>query len=902
MPTLYEVLQTAVAHHQAGRFELAEGLYRQVLAMAPRHPDALQLFGLLCHQMGRPAAAIDYIRQAITLAPTVAEYHNNLGEAYRLAENLEQAVACFQRAIELKPELVRAQVNLAHALHGLGHVNAAIARYQQALQLAPGFAEAWTSLGNALQGGGRLDEAIACYRRALQADPRDAKAHNDLGIALREQGNLDASVACYQRAIALRPDFAEAYNNLAVVCLALGRREEAFAHFRRAIELQPAFAAALVNLGQAFQEQGDLEQAAACYQQAVRARPSFAKAHNALGVVWARMGRSREALDCYQQAIALQPDFIEAHSNLGGLWQELGDLDQAVACCRRAVELNPQSAPAHNNLANALQGQGNPEASVAHYQRAIALCPTFAEAHCNLGSALQELGRTVEAAAAYREAIAINPRYAQAHNNLGMVCRGLGDLDQAAACYRQAIELNPQLAEAHNNLGTLQRDMGRIDEALDSYRRALALRPDWSITHSNLLFTLQYRSGVTRQELAAAHAEFERRHGAPLRAAWPAHPNLRDPERPLRVGFLSFDLARHPVGFFLIRALESFDRAQCQAVCYSTRREADDITARFQAAAALWRDAYRLSDTQLAEQIRADQIDILFDLAGHTAQNRLLVFARKPAPIQITWAGYVGTTGLSAMDYLLADRYEVPPEAEVDYAERVLRMPHGYVCFDPPGEAPPVGLLPARSAGHVTFGSFNNLAKISLPTVAAWADILRRTPGSRLLLRTSGLEMPSTRQDFAQRFAACGLEPDQVELVGRASRAELLAEYNRVDIALDPFPYNGGLTTCEALWMGVPVVTWPGATFASRHSLSHLMNVGLSETIASTREQYLEVAVGLARNLEHLAALRAQLRAQVAASPLCNGAQFAADFADLLRSVWRDWCRGGSDWGLGIGD
>jgi predicted O-linked N-acetylglucosamine transferase (SPINDLY family) len=532
---------------------------------------------------------------------------------------------------------------------------------------------------------------------------------------------------------------------------------------------------------------------------------------------------------------------------------------------------------------------------VAHYQRAIALRPDFAQAYCNYGSALQELDRVAEAAACYQQAIAIDPHYAQAYNNLGMVCRSQDELGQAVSCYRRAIALDPQLAESYNNLGTLLKDLGQVDEALASYRRTLELRPDWAVTHSNLLFTRHYCPGVTRQELAAAHAEFEQRHAAPFRSRWPLHANSREAERPLRVGFVSFDLARHPVGLFLVRVLESLDRSQCQAVCYSTRRGGDDITARFQAAAAVWRDAYRLSDDQLAEQIRADQIDILFDLAGHTAKNRLLVFARKPAPIQISWAGYVDTTGLAAMDYLLADRYEIPPEAEGDYRERVLRMPHGYVTFDPPSEAPPVGPLPAFNSGHVTFGSFNNLAKVSAPTVAAWVDILRRTPGARLLLRSPGLEDPETRRRITEQFAAGGVAPDRIELHGHAPRAELLAEYNRMDIALDPFPYSGGLTTCEALWMGVPVVTWPGETFASRHSLSHLSNVGLTETIAGGLDEYVQIACRLACDLEHLSALRSQLRSQVAASPLCDGPRFATDLLALLRGVWREWCRGGRE-------
>ena len=352
------------------------------------------------------------------------------------------------------------------------------------------------------------------------------------------------------------------------------------------------------------------------------------------------------------------------------------------------------------------------------------------------------------------------------------------------------------------------------------------------------------------------------------------------------MGFVSPDLGRHPVGYFLVRVLENLDKEHLETICYSDRIVKDDLTHRLQAAATQWRDVIGMSDQQLAEQIRADRIDILFDLAGHTAHNRLLVFARKPALIQVTWAGYVGTTGLKAMDYLLADRYEVPPGAERHYRERVLRMPEGYVCYDPPIYAPPVATLPALDRGQVTLGCFNNPAKITPQVIEVWAKILRRLPGARLVLKYKGWNDRGVARRFTEMFVAHGIDPGRLELLGYSPHAELLAEYNRIDLALDPFPYNGGLTTCEALWMGVPVVTCPGETFASRHSLSHLSNVGLTETIARELDEYVELAVSLAGDLPRLAALRAGLRERMAASPLCDGKRFATNLASMLHEAW----------------
>ncbi len=418
----------------------------------------------------------------------------------------------------------------------------------------------------------------------------------------------------------------------------------------------------------------------------------------------------------------------------------------------------------------------------------------------------------------------------------------------------------------------------------------MQLKPNSAIAHDNVLYTMQYCAGITLADLAEAHAEFERRHAAPLRAAWKPHDNVRDPDRKLRLGLISADLSAHPVGYFLIRALENIDHSEAEVVCYSNRPIADDMAGRFRATAILWRDVVGLSDAQLAEQVRVDQIDILFDLAGHTAGNRLLVFARKPAPIQINWIGYEGTTGLTAIDYILADRHVIPFDAEQHYVEQVLRMPHGYLCYDPPAVAPPVGPLPALARGFTTFCSFNNPSKITPQVVAVWAKILRSVPQSRLILQYRGLGDETVRGRYTALFAECGVNSRQLDLRAPAPYAEYLATYGQVDIALDPFPFAGGTITCEALWMGVPVVTCPGETFASRHGLSHLSNIGINETIAHDLDEYVEIAVSLARDLPRLSTLRAGLRERMAASPLCDGKRFAMDLAALLRAAWRQDC------------
>jgi predicted O-linked N-acetylglucosamine transferase (SPINDLY family) len=707
-----------------------------------------------------------------------------------------------------------------------------------------------------------------------------------VAVEHHQAGRLPLAEEIYRRVLAVEPDQPDALRLLGVLCQQRGQLAAAETWLRRAIHAWPAQAESHNSLGITLKAQGRFEEAAACYRQAWELDPSSASAASNLGNVLHALGRLGEAEAWFGRALDLNSRLPEAHNSLGLTYQAQGRLDEAVASYRRALDLRPAYAEAHLNLAAALKAQGNLEPAIAGYREGLRLRPNVPEAFNNLGNALQARGDWAEAADCYRQALQLKPDYAEAEYNLANTWKAQGRLSEAVEAYRRAVAQNPHLVEARNNLGNALQGQGRLDEAIASFRQALGQKPDHAGAHSNWIHALEHRPGITQAELASVQAEFERRHASPLRATWQPHRNSRDADRRLRLGFVSADLGCHPVGYFLIRVLEHLDSAQAEVVCYCDRERPDRLTARFRQVAAQWRDSLRLGDEQLTEQIRADEIDILFDLAGHTARNRLLVFARKPAPVQITWAGYPGGTGLAAMDYLLADRHQVPPGAEPFYHERVLRMPDSYVCYDPPDDAPPVSPLPATDAGRITFASFNNPAKVNPEVIAVWQQILRRVPGSRLLMKYFAFDDRGVAARYLDMF---GAEAERVELSGWSPHAELLARYNEIDIALDSFPYSGGLTTCEALWMGVPVVTCPGATFASRHALSHLSAAGLTETIAADRAEYVERAVGLARDLPRLAALRADLRGRMARSPLCDGERFAEDLMRVLRTVWSEW-------------
>ena len=704
-------------------------------------------------------------------------------------------------------------------------------------------------------------------------------------------GEVAQAAEIYRQILDRQPQHADALHLLGVIECQAGRPQLGADLLSRAVALCPNVAAYANNLGEAYRALRQWDQAVAAYRRALQLKPDFPEAHSNLGNALRDRGQLAEATACYRRAIAVKPDYAKAHLNLGNVLSSQGQLSEAIECCRRAVALRPGLAEAHSGLGRVLKDRGRLDEALACYRQALALRPDFAEALANMGNVLVDRGAYTEGCACYRRALQLKPDCAEAHSNLANALMDRGQAAEAIVAYRRALEIRPDFAEAHSNLGNALKNQGRLDEALACYRRALTLKPDYVHAHDNLLNTLQYCQGVTLAQLADAQAEFERQHAAPLRTLWQPHLNHPEPDRVLRLGFVSPDLGYHPVGYFLIQVLQNLDRCALETVCYSDRGNDDALTARLRAAATTWRKTVGVTDDELAEQIRADRIDILFDLTGHTAANRLMVFARKPAPIQITWLGYAATTGLAAMDYILADGHEIPPHFEAFYREKVLRLPNGYVCYDPPAHAPPVAPSPAAANGIVTFGSFNNPAKITPDVVALWSAILRQVPKSRLLLKYRGWADEPTRQRFIALFSAAGLEPDRVELQDWSSHAELLAQYSAIDLALDPFPYSGGLTTCEALWMGVPVITCPGETFASRHSLSHLSNVGLTETIARDFDEYVELAVALASDLPRLAALRAGLRGRMAASPLCDGKRFSANLLALLREIWQKWCR-----------
>jgi protein O-GlcNAc transferase len=877
------------AFEQEGRMEEAMQRYEAALRLAPNLARAHLNRGNILLEGDNTQAAIDAYATALVHDPNYAVAHYNTGNAYVQAGRHEAALAAYRAAIALKPDFADAEVAMGCVLEDLGQLDAAVASYRRALKINPSYVEVYGNLGQALQKLGQLDNAVTTYRTALRVRPDFVVAHYNLGQVLHDLGQLEQAAASFEKVVEIEPDFAVAHYNLGSVLQNLGQLDDAVASYGRALEINPELPEAHSNLGNALKDLMRFDEAMASHRRALEIRPQFAEAHCNLGNVLLELGQPVEAVVSYRRALEINPEFSVAHNNLANVLKNLMRLDEAVASYRRALEIKPHFAEAHCNLGSVLLELGQPVEAVASYRQALEVKPDFAEAHSNLGNALKALGLLDEAAVSYRCALKINPEFTEAHYNLGITLKDLGQFDDAIASFRQALRDNPDYAEAHNNLGNTLKDLGKFDDAVASYRRALEIKPDFAMAYSNLLFVLNYTASHTVPyclEQARRYGEMlDTKKSATRFVAWSCP---REPKR-LRVGLVSGDLRNHPVGYFLEGLLEHTDPTRVELIAYPTFDRADEVTTAIRPHFTAWKPVSRLSDEAAARLIHADGVHILLDLSGHTAENRLPIFAWKPAPVQSSWLGYFATTGVAAIDYVVGDPYVMRAEEAHHFTERIWRLPECYLCFTPPKFALEAVPLPALSAGHITFGSFNNLAKVNDAVVALWAAVLQAVSGSRLVLKTAQLNDFKMCETTRQRFAARGIASDRLTLEGSSPRAELLATYNRVDIALDPFPYPGGTTSLEGLWMGVPVITRGGDRFLSHVGESIAHNAGLSDWIAAGDDEYVLRAVEFAADLGYLATLRAGLRQRMLLSPLFNAPRFARHLEAALWGMWQSW-------------
>ncbi len=832
-----QTLLKAVEAHKSGKPQEAEQLYRAILKIQPKHPDANHNLGILLVGLGKSQEALTYLKTALENSPMQGQfwvsYIHVLIEAKEIAKastvltegkkkglageaikQLEQKLVAFQTN---KSSPSQTELDALLASYNAGDFDLARETAQKLTLEYPMHPFGWKVLGAIFSHIGDFEKALIAMHQAATINPMDAQTYSNIGKILRDLGRLTEAEDFCRKSIKISPTNAESYNNLAVTLRDMGKYADAEIMLRKAIEIKPDYAEAFCNLGSTLL---DLE-------------------------------RFPESKNCYSTAVHLAPMNAHFQFCLANAFKKLECLNEAEITYKAAIKLNPTFQSAYSNLANTLIG----------------------------------LNRFSEAEEFCRAALTLNKNDPQALSNLGAILCKLDRLHEAELSCRHAIQLNPDSADAYSNLGSILTNLGRLSAAEASYREAIRLKPNYTATRSNLLFSLNYIESLSP---AAALVEAQLYGSLISVSATPKFNSWLIEANPvkLRIGFVSGDLKNHPVGYFIEGLLKHLDPNQFEIYAFPTTPETDDLTERLKPHFEKWLPIYGKADLEAATLIHAHGIQILIDLSGHTAHNRLPVFSYKPAPVQASWLGYFATTGLPEMDYFLGDPYMSPQSDQHHFTEKIWNLAETWLCLIPPVQPVSPSSLPALSNHYLTFGCLGNLSKMNDQVVKLWATILKKVPHSKLLLKSRQLADSKVISDVQNRFAIHDLSIDRLILKGSSSRTEYFQTYNQVDIVLDTFPYPGGTTSVDALWMSTPVLTLKGNRFLSRLGESIAINAGQTNWIAQDYDDYVNKAIEFASDLQTLAILRNTLRDKVLKTVLFDTRRFAKNFEDTLHGMW----------------
>ena len=707
---------------------------------------------------------------------------------------------------------------------------------------------------------GQLGYATSLCREILQARPDDPVALYIMGIYSHRNGNPEEAIQLLRRSLGVDPDNFDAQHYLAMTLCEQGQIENAITHLQKALEINPQDEAAHYNLGNIFCIRGDID----------------------------------TAIEHYQTAIRYKPDYLEAYHNLGNALQVKGAYFEALAQYTKAVSINPSVQEVHVNMGLVYNGLKEYEESAKSYIRALAINPNNDNTHFLLGTAYLLLDKNQLAQKHFERALEINPDNAAAHCNLGYAFVQQLELGAAMTAFKRTLDRDAGCAEAYYGMAKVISRLGQPEKAISLLREALRTRPGYVEAYQSLLMHLHYSSEATAEQIYREHLAFAAAYEQPLSHGLQAHTNACTGRRKLRIGYMSPDFRRHSVAYFIEPVLAHHDRGKYEIHLYHNNWREDDISEKLKGLVDHWHNISSFSDEKVSELVRNDRIDILVDLAGHTFGNRLLVFARRPAPVQVNWIGYPGTTGLSSMDYRITDHFTDPVGvADSLHTEKLIRLPECFSTYRPPSEVPlAVSELPADKNGFITFGSFNSFSKVNHEVIERWAEILALVPTARLVLKHDHLSASAIVAATQKLFLDNGIEQARLTLLGRKpTYLEHMTCYHDIDIALDTFPYNGATTTCEALWMGVPVVVLKGDAHASRVGYSLLKNIGYPELIARNPDEYVGRAVQLARDTDTLRKYRTELRNRLSGSPLTDAERLTKNLEQEFQRMWDRWCR-----------
>ena len=706
-------------------------------------------------------------------------------------------------------------------------------------------------------------------------------------IALHQQGDLLSAQNEYRKIIEADPNHADALHLSGIIAYQIGKFSIAYSLIIRAIRNNPENPYYHTNLGTVFQAEKQYDKAAKCYQKAIHIKPDYVDAYYNMGNLMSVQQQYEQAIVWYRHALQAAPDHLDARYNMANCYKNLKQYHQAIAGYQEALQRKPDHADSYNNMGNAYMALNRKKKATACYRKALDQCPAFPEALYNLARVYHSQGKIRKAVPLYQEALAYNPDYAAVYNNIGNIFRDMGMLTDAVLCFQKVLSIQPEFLDALNNMGNCFREMGEIEKAEKCYRTVLDVDPRQVATHSNLLYCLNFKAPHDPRHLLQEHQAWARQHTTLTAPPVPVKRRSCSVNGPIRIGFVSPDFRRHPVSRFIEPLITGIDRSAFTVCCYSNAAVTDSVTTRIRSAADVWRDITGQPDQDTAKRIQRDRIDILVDLAGHTADNRLPLFARKPARIQVSYLGYPNTTGLPAIDFRLTDAWADPPGmTDHLYAEKLVRLPSGFLCFAADETLPLLPDPPLPQTDEVVFGSFNQLSKITPEVVRIWSEILSRVAGAVLVLKSETFCDADVRAMVREKFAGHGIASGQVRLTGRdPSEADHINAYRNIDIGLDPFPYNGTTTTCEALWMGVPVITLAGKSHVARVGVSLLSRMGRNELVAESPEEYIQKAVALGHDRKRIREYRTSLRMDMTHSGLLDANRFCREFENAMRDI-----------------
>ncbi|KAL2345253.1 hypothetical protein Fmac_006538 [Flemingia macrophylla] len=786
----------------------------------------------------------------------------------------------------------------------------ALALYERVLASDGANVEAIIGRGLCLQMQNKAKLAFESFAEAIKLDPRNACAHMHCGILHKDEGRLVEAAESYQKALEVDPSYKAAAECLAIVLTDIGTNiklagntQDGIQKYFEALKVDQHYAPAYYNLGVVYSEMMQYDMALNFYEKAALERPMYAEAYCNMGVIFKNRGDLESAITCYERCLTVSPNFEIAKNNMSIALTDLGtkvklegDINRGVALYKKALYFNWHYADAMYNLGVAYGEMLKFDMAIVFYELAFHFNPHCAEACNNLGVIYKDRENLDKAVECYQLALSIKPNFSQSLNNLGVVYTVQGKVDAAASMIEKAIVANPTYAEAYNNLGVLYRDAGDIARAINAYEQCLNIDPDSRNAGQNRLLAMNYIEEGHDDTLFEVHRNWGRRF-MKLYPQYTSWDNSKDPERPLVIGYVSPDYFTHSVSYFIEAPLVYHDSSKFKVIVYSAVVKADAKTMRFREKVlrkgGIWKDIYGIDEKKVANMVREDQVDILVELTGHTANNKLGMMACRPAPIQVTWIGYPNTTGLPTIDYRITDSLADAPETKQKHVEELVRLPECFLCYTPSPEAGPVCPTPALSNGFITFGSFNNLAKITPKVLQVWARILRAIPNSRLVVKCKPFCCESVKQRFLSTLEKLGLEPLRVDLLPLILlNHDHMQAYSLMDISLDTFPYAGTTTTCESLYMGVPCVTMAGSVHAHNVGVSLLSRIGLGHLIARNEDEYVELARQLASDISSLHNLRMSLRDIMSKSPLCDGTKFVQGLESTFRNMWHRYCRG----------